>query len=148
MSTLKDKLALVNNPSVLDLNEDDGLSAINLSSGSIKNKRVATRYIRDDIIVAICEITPFSFGREIFIDFVKLNDITSRGMSISSIHSIAVNRKIVLNLKFHTEVTFKINASIVHRTNNSPYQYGIKFDFDHYELSDYLLETQSKLVFK
>lgn len=128
--------------------EDDGLSAVNISEYSVKNKRVAPRYIRDDIVVALCEITHLSFGKEVFIDFVKLNDITSRGLSFSSIQHIGVHKKIVLNLRFHTEVTFKIPANIVYRINSSPYQYGVKFDYDNHELSDHLLETQSKLLFR
>ncbi len=131
-----------------DATEDDGLSAVNVSGHSSKNKRVATRYIRDDIIVVLCEITALSFGKEIFIDFVKLNDITSRGMSFSSPHHITVHKKIVLNLKFYSEVAFKIPATIVYRSKKSPHQYGVKFDCDYAELSDHLLETQRTLVFK
>jgi hypothetical protein len=148
MSTLEDKIEAVSQTTKVELVEDDGLSAVNLSAWSIKNKRVAPRYIRDDIVVALCEITHLSFGKEVFIDFVKLNDITSRGMSFSSNQHITIHKKIVLNLRFRTEVTFKIPASIIYRINASPYQYGVKFDYDHQNLSDHLLETQSKLVFR
>jgi hypothetical protein len=96
----------------------------------------------------LCEITHLSFGKEFFIDFVKLNDVTSRGLSFSSVQHLAVNKKIVLNLRFNTAVTFKIPASIIYRINATPYQYGVKFDYDNQKLSDHLLETQSKLVFK
>ncbi len=145
MSILKEEIEAYRNPVKP---EDDGLSAVNVSECSVKNHRVAPRYIRDDIVVALCEITHLSFGKEVFIDFVKLNDITSRGLSFSSAQHVAVNKKIVLNLRFHTEVTFKIPASIVYRINSSPYQYGVKFDYDNHELSDHLLETQSKLIFR
>jgi hypothetical protein len=128
--------------------EDDGLSAVNFANWSAKNHRVAPRYIRDDIVVVLCEITHLSFGKEVFIDFVKLNDITSRGLSFSSPQHIGVHKKIIMNLRFNTEVTFKIPASIVYRMNSTPYQYGVKFDYDNHDLSDYLLETQSKLVFR
>lgn len=136
--------------SAWDSTEDDGLSEVNLSNLSSKNKRVATRYVRDDIVVALCEITQLSFGKENFIDFVTLNDITSRGLSFSTFQYMAIRKKIVLNLKFHlSEQTFKIAATVVYRSESPPpYQYGVKFDYDNHELSDHLLETQRTLVFK
>jgi len=148
MTTFEDNLDVNNNQTESDSAEDDGLSAVNVSGYSSKNNRVATRYVRDDIIVVLCEITPFSFSKEIFIDFVRLNDITSRGISFSSKHHLTVQKKIVLNLIFHSEVTFKIPATIVYRSKGSPYQYGVKFDCDNHKLSDHLLETQRNLVFK
>jgi hypothetical protein len=148
MTIFENKPDVNNNQTASEPTEDDGLSAVNMSVCSSGNKRVAPRYIRDDIVVALCETTHLSFGKEFFIDFVKLNDITSRGLSFSSLHHIAVNKKIVINLRFNTAVTFKIPASIIYRINTSPYQYGVKFDYDNQKLSDHLLETQSKLVFK
>jgi hypothetical protein len=128
--------------------EDDGLSAMNPSNSSSTNKRVGTRYVRDDIVVVLCEITQFGFGKENFIDFVTLNDINSRGLSFSTTQYLAIRKKIVLNLKFHSEKTFKIPATIVYRSASSPFQYGVKFGSDNHELSDHLLETQRLLVFK
>jgi hypothetical protein len=148
MSTLEDKAEVTNTESTFTITEDDGLSAINVLVPTGKNKRIATRYMRDDIAVALCEITPFSFGKEVFIDFVKLNDITGRGISFFSTQQIPVNKKVILNLRFHSDMTFKINATIIYRSNVSPYQYGIKFDHDHRELSDHILDTQRTLVFK
>lgn len=148
MSSFEDEMDAIHEQFLLDFTEHDGLSDVNISKVSYKNKRVGTRYIRDDIIVALCEITQLSFGKEIFIDFVKLNDITSRGLSFSSHQAIAVNKKIILNLAFHSGKTFKITATIVYRTDLSPYQYGIKFDYDNHDLSDHLLETQRTLLFK
>lgn len=135
---------------LLNFPEDDGLSAVNLSNLSSNNKRVATRYVRNDIVVVLCEMLAFSLvSKEIFIDFVKLNDITGRGISFSSSQYMTIRKKIVLNLKFHhSEISFKINATIVYRSDISPYQYGVKFDSDNHELSEYLLETQRNLVFK
>lgn len=148
MSTLEDKAELTNTESTFTIADDDGLSAINVLVPTVKNKRIATRYMRDDIAVVLCEITPFSFGKEVFIDFVKLNDITGRGISFFSTQQIPVNKKVILNLRFHSDMTFKINATIIYRSNVSPYQYGIKFDHDHRELSDHILDTQRTLVFK
>jgi hypothetical protein len=155
MTTFENNTDSNNNHAESERTPDDGLSAVDMSGLSSQNKRVAPRYIRDDIIIALCEITPFSFGREVFIDFVKLNDITSRGLSFSTTHHLTTHKKIVLNLIFHSEVAFKISGTIIYRTSTVIYrtqavvfQYGVKFDSDHNELSEHLLETQSKLVFK
>lgn len=151
MPTREDNTETTNQQSSFELSEDEGLSAVDVSVLSRENKRVAPRYVRDDIAVALCEITPFSFGKEIFVEFVKLNDITGRGISFSSSQFITVRKKIILNFRFHSDMTFKISASIVYRSNISPYQsyqYGVKFDNDSSDLSDHLLETQRKLVFK
>lgn len=129
--------------------EEDGLSAVNLSSQnwSSKNKRISPRYVRDDIVIALCETTSLNRG-ELFIDFVHLNDVTSRGLSFSSARRFSTNKKIILNLRFRTEVSFKISGTIIHRINSMPYQYGVKFDSTNHELSEYLLESQSILIFK
>ena len=54
----------------------------------------------------------------------------------------------MLNLKFKTGRSFKIKGIVVHRTVLEPCQYGIKFNRYNDELGNYLLETQSKLIFK
>ena len=127
---------------------DHELSEVNLAESNIKNKRVAPRYVRDDIVVALCEPSTF-FNKEIFIEFVKLNDISSRGLSISSSQNFAVQKKIVLNLHFQTGRTFKISATIVYKLNASTaYNYGVKFDEDNHDLADHLLDTQRKLILK
>ena len=129
---------------------DHELSEVNLAESNIKNKRVAPRYVRDDIVVALCELTTF-FNKEIFIEFVKLNDISSRGLSISSSQNFAVQKKVILNLHFQTgrTRTFKISATIVYKLNTSTaYNYGVKFDEDNHDLADHLLDTQRKLILK
>jgi hypothetical protein len=148
MPIFEDKTEASDDQSKFDIDEDDGLSDVNVLIPSSNNKRIATRYVRDDIAVALCEITPMSFGKEVFIDFVTLNDITGRGISFSSTQHITTRKKVILNLRFHSNMTFKIHATIVYRSNTSPYQYGIKFDSDNRELSDHLLDTQRNLVFK
>ncbi|MDD1605438.1 MAG: hypothetical protein LUO95_04650 [Methylococcaceae bacterium] len=148
MPNIEDKTEASDNQSTFDLDEDDGLSDVNVLIPSSNNKRIATRYVRDDIAVALCETTAISFGKEIFIDFVTLNDITGRGISFSSMQYITLRKRVILNLRFHSNTTFKIHATIVYRSNTAPYQYGIKFDSDNRELSDHLLDTQRNLVFK
>jgi hypothetical protein len=150
MSSFEDKLlAAINDQSPVDSVEDDGLAMVNVSTYSNKNKRVAPRCVRDDIVVVLCETTPLSFGREIFMGFVELNDITGRGISFSSSQYLPTHKKILLHMQFRSKMTFKIPSTIVYRVGGAPpYQYGIKFDEDNYELSDHLLETQLKLIFK
>ncbi len=108
----------------------------------IKNERLITRYVRADISVALCEITPLSYGKEQFIDFVILNDINRNGLSFSSSHDISTRQKIILNIRFYSNITFKMPASIAYRTNTLPYQYGIKFDQENHDLSEHLSDTQ------
>ena len=123
------------------------LSAVNLLEKGIKNKRISPRYVRDDIVVALCEPTTF-FGKETFVSFVKLNDIASRGLAFSTEHQLVAQKKIILNLWFQSEIAFKINATIVYKLNSKPYQYGAKFDEENHDLADHILETQRKLVFR
>jgi hypothetical protein len=149
MSTLfKDQLTEINEQNPLDSVEDDGLAMVNVSNWCSKNKRRAPRYVREDIVVALCETHTLSFGKELFLGFVELNDITSRGASIITVQYLATNKKISLHLRFQSKTTFKIPATIVYRINEQPYQYGVKFDEDNYELSDHLLKTQLKLIFR
>lgn len=139
---------------------DHELSDVDVAELTVKNKRVAPRYVRDDIAIALCE--PISLlHKEVFIDFVELNDIATRGLSFFSVHHLTIHKKIVLNLHFETGKTFKINATIAYRLNvlgNLPaqyklesaliYQYGVKFDGDNYALADHLLDTQKRLVLR
>lgn len=113
-----------------------------------QQQRATVRYVRDDIAVAVCKTSPIIFGKEIFIELAELIDINCRGALISTNAIFRVNEKIMLNLKFKSGKLFKINGSVVHRTVLPPCQYGIKFNRYNDELGNYLLETQSKLIFK
>jgi hypothetical protein len=113
-----------------------------------QQQRATVRYVRDDITVAICKHNPFVFGKEVFIDLGELIDINCRGLLVSSNARLKISDKIVLNLRFKSGRSFKIIGSIVHKSALSPFQYGVKFDRYNDELGNYLLETQSKLIFK
>jgi hypothetical protein len=118
----------------------------NLSKNQSKNQRITTRYIRDDITASVFKVSLLSFGpRRIPVDLI---DISSKGVLISSPKKLGINKKIILDLKFGGDRTFKIKAKIVRKSDSSNYQYGIKFDHYNNALGDYLLEIQSKLVFK
>jgi hypothetical protein len=117
-----------------------------LSKNQSNNQRITTRYIRDDISASVFKVSLLSFGpRRIPVDLI---DLSCKGVLISSPKKLSINKKIILDLKFGCGRTFKIKAKIVRKSDSSNYQYGIKFDRYNNALGDYLLETQSKLIFK
>ncbi|TAL47557.1 MAG: hypothetical protein EPN89_08455 [Methylovulum sp.] len=113
--------------------------------GLTKNLRIATRFIRGDISASISGLGFFEMGKTIP---VKLMDISSKGVLISTNRKLRINKSLTLTLQFETGRTFIIKAAIVRRSASSHHQYGMKFERCHDELGDYLLESQSKLVFK
>lgn len=114
-------------------------------SQSKKNIRVATRYIREDIAATVNVPSLLRFGKTIS---VKLMDIASRGVLISTNQRLGINKKLTLTLQFKSGKEFVIKGTIVRRSGLSGEEYGIKFDRCNDELADYLLETQGKLIFK
>jgi PilZ domain len=113
------------------------------------NKRKSTRYVRNDIGVTVSKISLFNFS---FIKnwgiAVKLVDISSRGVLISSPMRLAVRKKIQLNLRFSDFKEFDVTGSIVRKSPGDDYVYGIKFDRINNSLADHILKTQRKLKFK
>jgi len=127
----------------------DDLFDIDFSEVPITNKRVATRYIREDIAASVCKISWFNFGFRFNKDiFVELVDISSKGVLIATSQKLPLNKKITLTLTFEDLKSFIIQAKVVRKAIADQTQYGIKFDRTNDDLGDYLLETQRKLVFK
>jgi len=127
----------------------DDLFDIDFSDVPITNKRVATRYIREDIAASVCKISWFNFGFRFNKDiFVELVDISSKGVLIATSQKLPINKKITLTLTFEDLKSFIIQAKVVRKALADQTQYGIKFDRTNDALGDYLLETQRKLVFK
>lgn len=127
----------------------DDLFDIDFSEVPITNKRVATRYIREDIAASVCKISWFNFGFRFNKDiFVELIDISSKGVLITTSQKLPINKKITLTLTFEDLKSFIIQAKVVRKALADQTQYGIKFDRTNDALGDYLLETQRKLVFK
>lgn len=123
---------------------------LDFSGNTGRNKRIAVRYVREDIAVSVCKISSFSFlgflfNKEILVELI---DISSKGVLIGCNKKLRVNKKITLTLKFEDSKIFKINAKVVRKTPGQQNQYGIKFDRLNNDLGDYLLETQRKLVFR
>lgn len=118
-----------------------------------QNHRKSVRYIRKDITAFISQAdifgtySLFSYSRAIR---VKLLDISSRGTMIGGPSKLVlkVNQKIMLILIFNSNKNFEIPARVMREIVQGRTFYGIKFDKVENELGDYLLETQSDLVFK
>lgn len=140
---------------MLDLDFD-----LDVSKSMVNNRRVFTRYIRNDIDAVFYKSDIFTrLGLTYFHRLIpaELLDISSKGVLISSDKKIKPDSKIVLGLKFNSGKTFWIKALIVCTSIASKkleidarivYKYGIKFYSYNNELGDYLLETQSELNFK
>jgi PilZ domain len=111
----------------------------------IDNSRIATRYIREDIAVSITSKNLLGISKRVE---ATLLDITSKGVLVAATEKMAINKNIVLHLQFTTGKVFDIKAKIVRNAAADKNEYGIKYDLYNNELGDYLLETQSKLIFK
>jgi hypothetical protein len=128
-----------------ETNDLDVLFNSNYPEDLVKNHRIATRFVREDIDASIGDLGLLSRGKTFP---VKLIDITSKGVLIESEKNIKVGQKLTLTLQFKTGKTFVIKAKVVRIAAESKKQYGIKFDKFNNELGDYLFDTQTKLVFK
>ncbi len=116
----------------------------NTSADDFDNKRIAVRYIRDDI-------TAFLFTKIWFKSIrlpVKLIDISSKGALISCPKKLALNKKIILSLRFQDGKQFDLPATIIHKKKDNAQSYGLKFEVLSNKLGDYLLSSQNDLVFK
>ncbi|WP_020565760.1 PilZ domain-containing protein [Methylosarcina fibrata] len=121
------------------------------SESKFDNRRVATRYIRNDIQAVFYKIdflTRFGFNFFRRLIQVQLLDISTRGVLISTDQKLKKGTRVVLGLKFKSGQTFRIKAVIVRKASESDYEYGIKFNECHNELGDYLVSTQSELKFR
>jgi hypothetical protein len=118
-----------------------------------KNQRKTVRYVRKDITAFVSQAdvfgtySLFSYSRAIK---VKLLDISSKGALIGgpSTLTLKMNKKIMLTLIFNSNRKFDISARVVRELIQGRRFYGIKFDKANDELGDYLLESQTDLVFK
>jgi len=141
-------ILLMDNNAIPELTDQKNISD-SLITGSRsqfkKNRRVTTRFIREDIVIDISFSGLLGFGKTISVDLV---DIASKGVLISTNQKLGINKKIILTLRFKSGKVFVIKAVVVRQTGSPRKEYGIKFDRYNNELGDYLLETQEKLIFK
>ncbi len=114
------------------------------------NGRLGVRFIRDDIIVTVSKMnllnSTFPSNREE--TFVKLVDISSKGISITTNVKLSINKKLYLTINFIGLKTFEIKGSVVRITKSKRPVYGIKFDKVNAHMAEYMLSSQKKLTFK
>jgi len=136
--------------SILDQLEHDDLG-IDPTMKNYNNQRKTIRYIRGDISASIHKRDIFGgynlFGYSNPIE-VKLLDVSSKGALISSPKKINLNKKINLVLIFNCNKKFTIPSKIIREETYAKKIYGLKFNHVRHDLGDYLLETQTKLVFQ
>jgi hypothetical protein len=128
-----------------DTSDLDVLFKSDFPEDLVKNHRIATRFIREDIDASVTDIGLLSHGKHFP---VHLIDITSKGVLIESDKKLKVGQTLTLTLQFKSGKAFVIKAKVVRIAAESDKQYGIKFDRYNNELGDHLLDTQTKLVFK
>lgn len=109
------------------------------------NGRKSVRYVRKDIKVVLVTSNLLGIGKKIK---AKLQDISSKGVRVSTEEKLGTNKKLVVALKFNDGTTFTINAKTVRKSPDNAFEYGIKFEQQQNKLGDYLLETQTDLLFK
>lgn len=110
-----------------------------------ENQRIAVRYIRDDISLTLQKDGLFKWGNT---PEVKLIDISSKGVHVSSDIEIKVKKKFILVFEFKDGKKFQTEGTVVYNHPEKSLRYGIKFKKFEHELSDYLVETQKELNLK
>lgn len=109
------------------------------------NARKTIRYIRNDLKVNLAYIGVLGIKKTIP---SKLNDISTRGVSVTTSKKISVNKKLTVMIRFSDGNVFKIKGTVIRKCPINPRRYGIKFEKQENGLGDYLLKTQTDLVFK
>ena len=125
--------------------EFDNISGPVISDNLETNRRITVRYVREDIKASLSNVKIHLFGPPLTI---QLLDLSTKGALISSDKKIRKNKKLTLVLEFEDNRTFEIEARIVRLDAFIPNTYGIKFNKYNDELGDYILKTQTDLIFK
>jgi len=131
-------------PITLEMDEDDIFTLNNLDL-PVNNRRKVVRYVREDIDATLEKVRLFGKNRSVT---SKLLDISTKGALLATSQKLRINAKIILHLVFDTGMTFAIEGKIIHRISASEPTYGISFKQFNSDLGDYLLDTQTDLVFK
>ncbi len=124
---------------------EQDLFELDLSEPLENNNRKAVRYVRQDISALLLTKSLFGSTKN---NLVQLIDISSRGALIACSNKLTVKNKVNLQLVFKDGKKFLIPATVIHINGLGQKQYGLKFDNFNHELGDYLLSSQSDLVFK
>ncbi|MGR8933113.1 MAG: PilZ domain-containing protein [Gammaproteobacteria bacterium] len=107
--------------------------------------RRAVRYGRTDIKGTLCRKSLLQWAKPFD---VELQDISTRGAHVVSKHKLNLNATYILTIAFSSGKFFEIEGKIIHRKDSSEDAYGFKFNAYNDELGDYLLNTQTDLIFK
>ena len=132
-------------PDNLSSFEGDSLG-IDSNIDNTNNQRKTIRYIRNDITAFVNQNIAFGYTGQP--KEVHLVDISSKGALISSDKNMRLHSTIHLFLTFKSRKKFQVEASIVRKTMDKHYFYGLKFEKFNHELAEYMLETQTELIFK
>ncbi len=123
----------------------DGIFGISETSSEKSNRRIAVRYIRNDLNATLFVKRFFStkkFSAQVY-------DISSKGINLATSAKLSKEKKIQVLIVFPDDKSFNLDAIIVHRSKKkSIYNYGIKFQSLSNELGEHLLNTQTDLTFK
>ncbi len=131
-----------NTPKMLDI---DDLSGPIITNNLERKRRITVRYVREDIKATLRKVKIYFFGAPLNI---QLLDLSTKGALVSTDRKIRINKKITLFLEFEDGQTFEIEAKVVRMDAFSANTYGIKFGKYNDALGDYILKTQTNLIFK
>lgn len=131
-------------PITLEMNEDDIFVLHDLDI-PVTNRRKVVRYVREDIEASLEKTGLFGNKKPIA---SKLLDISTKGALLATDHEFRIKARVVLHLTFDKGKSFTIPGRIIHRISTSVPTYGIEFSQINHDLGDYMLATQSDLVFK
>ncbi|MGR9052598.1 MAG: PilZ domain-containing protein [Gammaproteobacteria bacterium] len=121
------------------------LQKVQHSDKKLKNDRKTIRYIRKDIQATLCYTTTFGLKKSLSVD---LNDISSRGILITTDQKLSIGKKVTVIFSFKTGKLFRISAVVVRKCKSPQLRLGIAFEKQENKLGDYLLQTQTDLIFK
>lgn len=110
-----------------------------------KHKRLAVRYIRDDIRVSIRFdgfLSRFAFWLKALP--VRLIDISSRGVLIGCPKKLKIPKRIIVTLVFKDSKTFILPGRIIRAADDN--HYGVRFSGFSHPLGEHLLKTQEDRV--
>ena len=111
-----------------------------------KTDRKTIRYIRDDIQIKL--LYSHALGLKKVTVPCQLDDISSKGLLVITDKKLALNKKLILVITFTDGKEFRIIGRVIRQCPDLPHRYGIKFEQQENSLGDYLLKTQTDLIFK
>ena len=107
--------------------------------------RKSVRYIRNDIKASLIysNVLGLKTNRP-----SELNDISTKGALVTTVQKLSINKKVTVIITFDDGKVFRISGKIIRQCPTAPHRYGIKFEKQENGLGDYLLKTQTDLIFK